>query len=257
MTGDVLIVSRAEDGVSRRLETALAARGHAATWVDGLAAARLFTVRVTAAGDEVVPDLPMFIRPVPWWDGDATPDARFARNECYATFWAAAALSRRPVINRPTHDGAVYRLTAGSLATRKAAPAAGSAELHASGPEQIKDDGVLWGENAEYRIGALTTLPAGVPVRARRVDLAAGYEIVTVVGAQAFPATTDARSATHDLAARSVALAGQFGVHFATVTWEVTEETAEPVRLNANPDEGELRYRWAEVLDALCRDLVA
>jgi hypothetical protein len=257
--GDVLIISRPEDGVSRRLETALTARGHSATWLDGPAAARLFTIRVTDAGGQVVPDLPMFVRPVPWWDGDteADPDARFLRNECFATFWAAAALSGRPVINRPTPGGPVYRLTAASLGSH----AAGRGEIHASGPEQIADDdddvAAFWGENAEYRVGALATLPADTPVRARRVDAEAGYEIVTVVGRQALPATTDARSAVHDLAARSIGLAHQFGVQFATVTWAVTEDMAEAVRLNPTPYESELRYRWADVLDALCRELLA
>ncbi len=257
MLGDVLLISRPEDGVTRRLETALTARGHSATWLDGPGAARLFTIRVTAAGDHVVPDLPMFVRPVPWWDEstEAEPDARFLRNECFATFWAAAALCGRPVINRPTPGGPVYRLTAGSLRTH----VAGRGEIHASGPEQIAeaDDGTFWGENAEYRVGALATLPADVPVRVRRVDVGAGYEIVTVVGAQAFPATTDARSSVHDLAARSIELARQFGVQFTTVTWAVTDDTAEAVRLNPTPYESELRYRWADVLDALCHDLLA
>ena len=166
MLGDVLIISRPEDGVSRRVETALTARGHSATWLDGPGAARLFTIRVTAAGDQVVPDLPMFVRPVPWWDGDTEgePDARFLRNECFATFWAAAALCGRPVINRPTPEGPVYRLTAGSLRSH----VAGRGEIHASGPEQIAEDdddddvAAFWGENAEYRVGALATLPADV-----------------------------------------------------------------------------------------------
>ena len=257
MLGDVLLISRPGDGVTRRLETALTARGHSATWLDGPGAARLFTIRVTAAGDQVVPDLPMFVRPVLWWDEstETKPDALFLRNECFATFWAAAALCDRPVINRPTPGGPVYRLTAGSLRSH----VAGRGEIHASGPEQIAedDDGAFWGENAEYRVGALATLPADVPVRVRRVDEGAGYEIVTVVGAQAFPATTDARSVVHDLAARSIELARQFGVQFATVTWAVTDDTAEAVRLNPTPYESELRYRWADVLDALCRDLLA
>lgn len=254
MTSDVLIVGRREDAVARRLEAALAARGHNAAWLDGPAAARLFTIRVTAGGNQVAPDMAMFVRPLPWWDveAEATPDGRFLRNECYAAFWAAAALSHRPVINRPTPDGPAYRLTVGSLKTEA------GGEIHASGPEQIVEDvGAFWGENAEYRVGPLATLPRGVPVRARRVDVGAGYEIVTVVGAQSFPATMDPRSAAHDLAARSIELARQFGVHFAAVAWAVTNDTAEAVRLNPNPDESELRYRWADIMDALCRDLLA
>jgi len=257
--GEVLIVSRPEDVVSRRLETALTQRGHSVTWLDGPGAARLFTIRVTAVGDQVVPDVPMFVRPVSWWDGDseAEPDARFLRNECFATFWAAAALCGRPVINRPTPEGPVYRLTAGSLSRH----VAGRGEIYASGPEQIAEDddaaAAFLGENTEYRVGALATLPVNVPVRARRVDAGAGHEIVTVVGGEAFPATTDARSAVHDLAARSLELTRKFRVQFATVTWAVTDDMAEAVRLNPTPYESELRYRWADVLDALCRELLA
>jgi len=50
VTNDVLIVGRPGDAVARRLERALTARGHTATWLDGPTAARLFTIRVTAAG---------------------------------------------------------------------------------------------------------------------------------------------------------------------------------------------------------------
>lgn len=253
VTSDVLIVGRPEDGVARRLRAALTHRGLRATWIDGPMAARLFTIRVTSAGDTITPDLPMFIRPVPWWNGyaEATPDSRFLSNECYATFWAAAALCSRPVINRPTPEGAVCRLTPGSFGTP------GRGEIRASGPEQIVEDEDVWGENADFRVGPIATLVAGVPVRARRTDMRAGYEIVTVVGAEAFPATTDPRSAAYELASRSVELARRFRVHFATITWALTEDAAEAVRLNPHPDESELRYRWADVLDALCRDLQA
>lgn len=256
MTGDVLIVSRPEDDVARRLAAALSARGRSFTQVDGPTAARLFTIQSTASGEEVAPDVPMFVRPAPWWSGGAeiTPDARFLGSECFATFWAAATLSRSPVINRPTLDGSVYRLTAGTLA----AYSVGRGEIHASGPEQIEEkDGAFWAETADFRVGVLAALPADAPVRARRVDVGAGYEIVTVVGGEAFPATTDPRSVAHDLGTRSIALARQFHVHFASVTWSVTDDTAEAVRLNANPDKSDLRYRWADVLDALCRNLLA
>jgi len=256
VTGDVLIIAHRADGVARRLEAALAARGRTASWLDGPAAARLFTIRVTAEGNVVTPELPIFIRPTQWWDGksEATPDSRFLRNECHATFWAAAALASRPVINRPTPEGTVYPQTAGTLADTIAQ----FGEIHASGPEQIAEaDGSFWGETVDSRVGPLATLPANVPLRARQVDPRAGYEIVAVVGSEAFLATRDRRSVQHGLAARSVALAHKLGVHFATVTWAVTDDAASSVRLNPSPQEHELRYRWADVLDALCRDLLA
>jgi hypothetical protein len=76
-------------------------------------------------------------------------------------------------------------------------------------------------------------------------------------GRQPFTAEIKTLVAQYDLASRSVELARRFSVHFAAVTWAVTDDTAEAVRLNPSPDESEVRYRWTDVLDALCRDLLA
>ena len=256
MAGDVLIVARPYDGVARRLRAALSARGRQATWLDGPEIARLFTVRVGATATTVTPDVPIFVRPAPWWapETEADADARFLRNECYATFWAAAALCDAPVINRPTLEGPVYRVTSGALTLE----AGSGPEILTSSRTQIEDDdGTYWGETLDYRAGPLARMPAEEPVRARRVDVAAGYEIVTVVGAETFVATRDPRSEVHALAARSLALTRSADVLFATVAWAVTDTAAVPVRLNPTPDESELRYRQADVLDALCRELLA
>jgi len=98
-------------------------------------------------------------------------------------------------------------------------------------------------------------LPPGMPVRARRINKGALYEMVTVVGCRAFSATLDSRTVEQSLIGRSLEIAKQVGVHFATITWAIDHTGATPIRLNATPDESELQYVWDEVVPALCEDL--
>lgn len=245
----VIIVAQRHDPVALRVSRALIERNIGVKWKTGCEAARLFTIRIDERGLTVSPDLPMFVRPSAWWaEPQSDPDARFLLRECHATFWAAAALCASPVLNRPGPSGTVGRLTAGAL---------GQAEIHAAGSDGIEDDGTFWIEDADFRTGPLSLADNSLPFRARRVDPTADYEIVVVVGAQAFEATTDPRTAKHDLPARSLDLARRHHVQFAAITWEVAPEAALPVRLNPAPDMNELRYRSADVLNALCEALLA
>lgn len=243
------MAAQRHDPVALRVCRALVERNVRVEWKTGCEAARLFTIRVDACGSSVSPDVPMFVRPSAWWAlPQSDSDARFLLRESHATFWAAAALCASPVLNRPGPGGAVGRLTAGAL---------GQAEIHAGGSDGIDDDGTLWVEDADFRTGPLAMASNSLPLRVRRVDPAADYEIVVVAGGQAFEATTDRRTAAHDLPARSLDLARRHHVQFAAITWEVGGQTALPVRLNPAPDMNELRYRSADVLDALCRALLA
>jgi hypothetical protein len=112
-----------------------------------------------------------------------------------------------------------------------------------------------WGEDCNYISAPITMLQANVPVRARKIRPNALYEIVTVVGARAFPATQDPRTIELDLPARSLSLVERVNLHFATVTWAVDDTCAAAVRLNAEPDETEVRYAWDRIASALCEDL--
>ena len=254
---DVVLVARHDDGVAVRLRECLQVRGARVALLDGPAAARHFTVRGDQEGTTVTPQVPVLIRPSAWWhvDTDDSADTRFLRGECHATYWAALALSGATVINRLRPSGAIHRLTAAALARLPAAGGAPVVESFASGPDQFDEAEGLWGEDVDFRTGALATLREDVPVRVRRVEVDAGYEIVTVVGRRAFVATTHPRTAAASLGPRSVDLAAGAGMHFATITWALTADGELPVRLNPAPDESELRYVWSEVSDALCADL--
>jgi hypothetical protein len=261
----VVIVASANDLVARRLARALERRGHDALVLDGLSAARLFTIRVSGRESEVTPELPLFIRPSAWWTDlpRTEPDEQFAVAESYSALWSVAALSSRPVINRPNGGGWASDLTAGTL--RPLIPASDDqelAEVCASGPRQAAIGAsvparlVLWGKNAEHLTGPVASLPEGTPLRARPADLSAQQEIITVVGDRAISATTDPRTLELALPERSAEIARQAGLHFAAVTWSVGPAVV-PVRLSVQPTEAELRYSWAEVEDALCADLIA
>jgi len=200
----------------------------------------------------------MFVRSSAWWYDFASADAdeRFLRAEAYANFWAATALSNAIVINRTGAGGGVGRMTAGALAAAMGALEA-ACDIHASGPEVIEneDGAAIWGEDLEFRVGSITGLRRGEPLRARKLNPAALFEIVTVVGDRAFAATTDPRSVVLDLTARSSALCRRLEVHFASITWTIDQQGAVPIRLNPAPEEAELRYAWREISQALCEDL--
>jgi hypothetical protein len=264
-TSSVAIVASVRDLVARRLARAIEQRGREVLFLDGPAASRLFTIRVSGRDSQVTPELPMFVRQSAWWTDppSATADERFAANESYSALWSVAALSPAPVINKPDREGWGPELTAATLQPLLApVPGQRMAEVWASSPERALAGDfpgaglVLWGENLGGLTGPVTALPEGVPLRARPVDLDAAYEIITVVGERAFSATTDPRTPEFGLQERSVQMVRQAGSHFAAVTWSVGAD-AVPVRLNPDPNEGELRYSWAEVENALCADLTA
>src|SRR5271170_5590155 len=253
LAADVLIVAGQRDRVADRLRRDLEKIRQRVAVLDGPSAARLFTVRVGPEEVAVTPSPPMFVRASAWWYNFASADAdeRFLRAEAYATFWAATALSKAVVINRTGPGGGVGRMTAGSLAAVTGSADAIS-DIYASGPEFIDNetDETIWGEDLEFRVASIVELQRGEPLRARKLNPAALYDIVTVVGERGFAATTDPRSGEFGVIERSAALSRRLGVHFATVTWAIDEQGATPIRFNPVPEEGELRYAWREVSQA-------
>ena len=149
-------------------------------------------------------------------------------------------------------------MTAGALAAAMGTLDAAARDIFASGPEFIENatGETIWGEDCEFQVGPIAELKPGEPLRARRLNPTALYEIVTVVGDRAFSATSDPRSAELGLTARSAALCQRVDTHFATIIWAIDEQGATPVRFNPSPEEAELRYAWREVSQALCADLV-
>jgi hypothetical protein len=255
-----MLVAGRQDAVADRLEAALAGRGNRVLRCDGMSAARRFTILVTDKGPEVTPSCPLFQRASAWWHSpirDESADERFLRAEAWATFSAAAALSRASVINRPSRAGLPGRAATGEIAAAMAVASCDAVrETYVSSADIIGVARVeTWGEDDAHKTAPVDEFDPSQPIRTRKVDLDALYEIVAVVGARGFSATTDPLSVELNLVERSVAIARRFEAHFATVTWSVVDGTATPVRFNNAPEEPELRYVWPEILDALCEDL--
>jgi hypothetical protein len=258
MQSKILIVADDNDQVATRLGIALEKRERSILRLEGPSAARIFTLRGLPRASVVSPNLPMFIRPSAWMHTRSAKnsDEHFLREEAYATFWAAAALSSALVINRPTSSGPAGQFTSTRITAALGMATVPGPEVHASGPEMINDPtNETWGENVHFQSGPVALLPPEVPLRARKVHQDALYEIVTVVGSRAFPATMDPRTTELRLASRSVSIAQKFKLHFATITWSIDRAGATPVRLNATPEEAELQYTWNETVNALCEDL--
>jgi hypothetical protein len=255
---DVLIVAANNDRVAIRLGEDLRARGRRVSHLDGMSAARLFTIRVGSDSTSVTPAIPMFVRASCWWSENGheqTADERFLRSEAQSAFRAVMSLLSAPVINRIS---ATTRMTWGPIASTF--PFDGAElmpEIHVSGPEMFDSpDDSLWGESYDYVVAPVSKFSTGTPLRGRRVEPDALYEIITVVGRSAFAATTDARSAELDLAAQSVVMVRDLGMNFATVTWAVSGIRAVPVRINSAPEMAELRYAWNEISEALHANLL-
>jgi hypothetical protein len=271
----IVVLASTEDRLATRVARAVEDRGRTALYLDGPAAARLFTVKVDGAAGKVTPELPMFVRNSAWWRSKAptSADERFIVGENYSMVWAVTALCPATVINRPSRNGWVDHFTPGTIAPLVDGEVPqGLTEVYASSPAVVglgtKQAGDLasggpataslpWGKNVDQATGPVGDLAPGTPLRARLVDPDALYEVVTVVGERAFASTNDPRTKELRLVERSTSLAAKAGLHFATVTWAVHADQAEPVRLNSDVRESETRFAWPEVENALCEDLVA
>jgi hypothetical protein len=255
---DVLIVAGSDDELARQLYEALGRRGRHCAFLDGPSAARLFTIRVAKSGVQVSPDIPLFVRESAWpRNKGVSDDERFLRWEAYATFWAAAALCKSPVINRPARRAS--RFTMSTVASRMGLRSASAyRELYVSKPASAlgRLDPPIWGEDIDFHAKEISALRPNVPARLRTVDVDARYEIVSVVGARAFTATDDPRTRRDGLAARGVEIAARLGLHFASVTWTVNAGAARPVRVSGEPSMADLRACQQEVLDGLSEDLL-
>lgn len=262
ITADVLVVAGRDDPVADRVCSALNERGRTSMRMEGPEAAREFTIELTSRTVSVEPSVPMFIRASAWWSklpaGDL--DATFLRSEQYATLWAAANLSEAPVLNRPRRRNAPERFSWGQIAARVKGIGDGRpGEIYASRPEWVigADVKEWWGEDVCFRVAPLAELSPDVPLRARQVNPEALYEVVTVVGGEGFPATTDSRTQRLGLVDQSVGIAQVLGLQFAAISWAVDHEGAVPALVNANPGESDVMYTWDDIAEALIGALTA
>ncbi|MBL7500110.1 hypothetical protein I6A84_11955 [Frankia sp. CNm7] len=264
---DLLIVADPEDPVAAELTAYLAEHGRRAVTLDPFDAAQLFTVEVHSrpAGDparladgdagaqvvvSVVPTVPMFLRVPDLADAAASFDARFQYQECVAQLWAAAALTDAAVVNRPTSrafGGAVSDSAA--LTERRAEEPAGSVEVFAAtfpDPAEQVDEGWWVRDAVTGHTAVWPRRPDGDgPYRARWSAADPAFEIVVVLGADAWRCTT-AEIDHLELTTRSVTLAGRLGLTLAAVVWRVDADGGRARLVEVDPFPGVelLRMTW-------------
>jgi len=222
-------------------------------------AGRMFTILGEAEGARVEPDLPMLLRPAPPPVPNLDSDARFLGGESLAVLWAAGALARSPVLNRPTTRGFEAGWCYSGAITERRARTGMALELYArdetdAGPP---DDRAWAVEDMRGRTRRWTSPDTGdAPFRARPVIEGEAYERVVVVERQAWRSTTVALDA-FDLEARSIAIARNLGLGFVAVTWGLDPglEQARLARIDPYPRVDQLLPVWQEVAPALIEAL--
>jgi hypothetical protein len=259
-TPDLLLVADRHDHLAQRFGTLATKAGKRVSQMNGISAARLFTIRVEPQMTTVTPSLPMFVRSSAWWreSPGEDEDEDFLRAEAYATFWAAASLSSAPVINRPGRHGTSTYLTSGEIASIFGNRFSSSVkEFHVSSSTFVRDPEHVWGEDTHYLAAPLSTFSKESCIRARRIGEAPLYEIITVVAGESFAATNDSRTRQFSLGERSSAMARELGLEFATITWSIEGGDVIAVRVNSSPEEHEVRYAWSDIATALYRKLLS
>jgi hypothetical protein len=228
--------------------------------MDSEAAARLFSISVESGTATVQPDVPMFLRMPLTVKRDYFFDESFLHGECVAALLAAATLTKSPVLNRP-YKGCV---------SGRAVPSAGLTQLRLGMPvrsEEVFSNTVpapsfqvpraFWSiqDLVTFSTNAWPSLPSGDgPYRAKWLDFEPSYEVVTVLGHEAWRSTT-VKLEHLGLESRSIELIKRLELLFAAVTWEVSPalDSAELARVDPYPSFSQVQPVWTVLGEALLR----
>jgi hypothetical protein len=253
---DLLIVADPRDALANAFAAFAREAGREVLPVDFRDAARLYTIEVGEEGALVDPDVPVFLRPCSTPAPNSDPDSVFHHGECVATVWAAAGLCKARVINRPGPHGFAGRCSSAAVITEL------RGGFHAGRPEVIAlklpppgRDGEEWWTQSltTYATARWPDASHGAgPFRARPARACDGYEIVPVVGSQAWRSTL-APLDPLELEARSVRAARALDLAFAAVTWAVAPDfrAAAIARVDPWPQFAQVQYAWPAVAGAL------
>jgi hypothetical protein len=262
LSADLIIVAGKDDRVAVELEE-LAIRRHCKPLlmsVDGCA--RIFSISTNGPEVSVEPCVPLFLRPQLPVQVAQDFDAGFLRSECFATLWAAAALSSAPVINRPGFFGLGGRAAVSAAITelRGGLPIQRVEVFSDSLPEPPGDVDVPWFTQSlqTLRTAAWPTEPeGGGPYRARSVAANPAYEVVVVLYEEAWRCTLAPLDGLQ-LERRSVELIEHLHLSFGTVIWNVREDLSEAsvARVDPFPSMDQVQFVWPALGPALLRALL-
>jgi hypothetical protein len=264
---DVLIVGSLSDGVVRETAILLEERSRRVTVADTETAARLFTIRVERGETTVEPDLPIFLRATSPPAVRAGFDDAFLHGESLATLWAAAALCRSPVINRPTTYALAGNISASAaINERRAGIYSGNIEVFAGSrpcpPEPDSASGFpfrkQWYAQAQgdWRATPWQEASRNGVYRARWASVDPAYDIVVVLGAQTWRCTTVPLDHL-GLEQRSRAICGRLKLQFAALIWDIAPDlqSAALARVDPYPSMEQIQYVWLGLGPAIAEAL--
>ncbi len=209
------------------------------------------TVEVDNDTVKVWPDTALFLRP-PLESPPDDPDSRFLHGERLALLWAAAALTERRVLNRPTRNGLWGR---GSVSARVTEH---RANLPRERPEIFCSDsgrrdwpGAWAAESCDGAVGRWPAPGLG-PARARPITEGERYEAVIVVGVRAWRRSDEPLSHLPLLECSRTAVE-RMALDFGVVWWAIppSMDRAALVRIVPAPTLFDIAPRWPEVGPAL------
>lgn len=252
---DIVVVSDFDDELSSHFISFACAEGFACvrSRLEDLAPALSIAMNSKETLVDFEPAL--LLRPVGQEMAGLDQDARFHWAEKFAAIWAAAALSPRPVINRPNELGWAARTSSsGALLELRGRGGVVAPEVIWSGRPPPDADSMLH-EDLHTWTPAASLDPIGC-YRSRKMPACRGWEQAIVVQSRAFRVTT-VDLGSYDLEMDSVAIAERLGLTFATISWGIPVSGGPPVlaKVNAFPSFDEVKPVWDDVrrvlLDAL------
>ncbi|AFY31477.1 hypothetical protein [Calothrix sp. PCC 7507] len=255
---DLVIVGDRSDFLAIAVVNLAKEQGFVAEILDVCAAAQLFTVSIDSGCAIVTPDIPLLLRmPAPSTIREDF-DASFQYGECLATLWAAAALMKSTVINRPTPFSAWGRASNSTVLTEVRAGLSPEGmevfSLHPPAPAQQL-------VNQQWYLQDMTTftdtpwpeIPGGEgPYRAYYSDSEPAYEMVVVLGEQAWRSTT-APLEHLQLESRSISVMKPLDITFGVVIWSISPDLDHAVlfRVNPFPSLQQVQFVWHSLAPAL------
>lgn len=251
---DVVVVDEADDPFGPAF--ARLARDVRVVRARSAQAARALTVTQEGTRVQVDPPCALLLRPLRDPGPQFDADQRFAWTEAFSTLWSAAALTARPVVNRPAEWGWSARLSPSAVVTQSRTGLPGAAPetyWHAMPPDPE------FGYHQNLEDWSVADDPDGIRFgRSRALPPPRGWEQVVVVGAEAFRVST-ADLGAREVEADSVRLAARLGLEFATVSWAIPygDGPAVLARVGSFPSLRECRPVLTGVCAALVRRLTA
>jgi len=227
-----LIIADRPDPLIEMFCDGVRSRGRRIEWLDFAEAANLFRVSRQGLTCTVYPDLPTILR-LPHsdraWD-DA--DQQFHRAERRSLVWAAAALMKSVVINRPNvHGFAACGSSSAHVIRHRLGLSVGALEVCASEcPDPMGEAAHWWTESARegfarpWHDSAITG-----PFRAGAVHADDEQSLVIVAGAEVL------RAPTHQLRQASAEACRKLGLGFAAVSWRRRHGEESLLRVDPHP----------------------